>query len=144
MAHTTTPPAQARPVEPYDDDSGAGWVAFAGIMIAVVGALNVVYGIAAIGNSKFFVNETTYIIHNLNVYGWVVLIIGAVQVAAGFAIFGRATWARWVGIISASVNILVQLVWIAVYPLAALAVLAIDILVVYALVAHGKRSKAAF
>jgi hypothetical protein len=140
----TTGSSQVRATEPYDDDRGAGWVAFAGIMISVVGLLNIIYGIAAISNSKFYFREATYIIHNLNVYGWVTLIVGVVQVAAAFAIFGRAPWARWVGIFTAGLNLLVQLVWIATYPLASLAIISIDVLVIYALVTYGKRSQAAF
>jgi hypothetical protein len=125
-------------------ERGEGWVSFAGIMIAVVGTLNVIYGIAAISNSRFYFRDVTYIISNLNTYGWLVLCIGALQVAAAFGIFARAGWARWVGIISAAANMVVQLVYLPAYPLASLALMAIDILVIYGLVAYGKHARAAF
>ena len=117
----------------------SGWVTFAGVMLFIAGVLNVVYGIAAIGDSKFYLDSGTYVIRDLHVYGWVVLLIGVVQAAAVFGIFTRTTWARWVGIATAAVNAIVQVLWIATYPFAAVAILTLDILVIYGLVAHGRR-----
>jgi hypothetical protein len=122
-----------------DQQTGEGWVSFAAFMISIVAILNCIYGIAAISNSKFYFGSSTYIIPNLNVYGWVVLILGLVQFAAVFGIFTRTTWARWVGIATASVNAIIQVVWIATYPLASLAILTLDVLVIYGLIAHGHR-----
>jgi hypothetical protein len=121
---------------PHEEGQGDGWVAFAGIMIAIVAILNIIFGIAAIGDSKFYFASSTYVIHDLNVYGWIVLLTGVVQFAAVLGIYTRTTWARWVGIVSAGGNAIVQVVWIATYPLGALAMLTIDVLVIYGLVAH--------
>jgi len=144
MATTTDSPTAHRVSPAVEDERGNGWVAFAGVMISVVGIMNVIYGIAAISNSRFYFRDTTYILSDLNTYGWFALGAGVIQLVAAFGIFARAGWARWVGIITASVNMLIQLVWISAYPLASLAVMAIDVLIIYALVAYGKRSKAAF
>src|SRR4051812_48057275 len=124
MATTTS----SGPAYVVDDERGSGWVAFAGILISLVGTLNIIYGIAAISNSKFYFHDVTYILSDLKTFGWLATIIGAAQVGAGFAIFARRGWARWVGIITASANILVQLVYVSAYPLASLALLSIDIL----------------
>ncbi|HLM19631.1 MAG TPA: hypothetical protein VK549_17535, partial [Acidimicrobiia bacterium] len=62
----------------YDDDRGDSWVMFAGIMLALVGLLNIVYGIAAIDDSTFFTANAKYVITDLNTWGWVVLGVGAV------------------------------------------------------------------
>jgi hypothetical protein len=142
---TTSPvrPASSAP-DVYDDERGAGWVTFAGIMIGLVGVMNVIYGIAAISNSKFYFHDVTYIVSGLKTYGWIATCVGALQVIAAFAIFGRSGWARWVGILTAGLNILVQLAYISAYPLASLALIAIDVLIVYALVVYGKRHRAAF
>src|SRR4051794_32900779 len=81
------PVRQAR-AESYDtEDRGYGWVLFAGTMIALVGTLNVIYGIAAISNSRFFVRDVTYVFSELNTWGWVLLCIGTVQFLAAFAIW---------------------------------------------------------
>src|SRR6478609_9432546 len=132
----TTAPVQS------SEDEGVGWVSFAGFLIGIIAIMNFIYGIAAISNSKFYLANSTYIIHNLRLYGWVLLIIGIVQFAAVYGIFAGATWARWVGIATASVNAIVQVLWIATYPFAALAILTLDVLVIYGLIAHGHRRAA--
>jgi len=108
-------------------------------MIAIVGVLNIIYGIAAISNSRFFVHGTTYIISDLKTWGWFLLITGIIQFCAAFAIFGRIEWGRWVGILTASVNAIIQLIFIPAYPFGSLAMFAVDILVIYGLVAYGGR-----
>jgi len=118
---------------------GEGWVAFAGIMIAIVGVLNFIYGIAAISNSHFYVRGAEYILSDLNTWGWVIMITGVVQFCAAIAIFGRIGWGRWVGIFTASINAIIQLIFIPSYPFASLALFSIDILVLYGLVAYGGR-----
>lgn len=131
----STPSESHYEVEP----AGAGWVTFAGVMIAIVGVLNIIYGIAAVSNSHFFVRGTTYILSGLNTWGWVLLITGVIQFCAAVAIFGRVEWGRWIGILTASVNAIIQLIFIPAYPFGSLAMFAIDILVIYGLVAYGGR-----
>ena len=125
-----------------DDGRGFGWVLFAGTMLAIVGTLNFVYGIAAIDDSKFFVQDAKFVISNLNTWGWFLVIIGAVQVVSAVGIWAQAAGARWVGIISAGVNAIVQMLAISGYPFLSLALFTLDILVIYGLVAHGRRASA--
>ena len=80
------------------DERGAGWILFAGVMLLMVGILNFIGGIAAIDNAKFYVNDTQYIISDLKTWGWVVLIIGALQILAAFGDFGPDTIATWFGV----------------------------------------------
>ena len=86
-----------RPAE--GEKTGAGWVMFAGIMLLIAGVLNVIYGIAAIDNSKFFVHatETQYILSGLNTWGWVTLILGALEIVAAFSIWAGGQFGRWFG-----------------------------------------------
>lgn len=127
----------------YDADvpEGSGWIAFAGTMIAIVGTLNFIYGIAAISNSKFYARDVTYVISDLNTWGWALLAVGTIQLFAAFGIWTQAGWARWVGIISASVNMVIQVMLIPSAPFLSLSLFAIDILVVYGLLAYGGRPK---
>jgi hypothetical protein len=127
---------------PVDDGRGHGWVLFAGTMLAIVGVLNFVYGIAAISNSTFYVQDAKFIIGDLNTWGWFLVIVGAVQVVSAFGIWAQASGARWVGIISAGVNAIIQMLAISGYPLLSLALFAVDILVIYGLVAYGRRTTA--
>ena len=128
-----------RPAESAYELEGQGWVTFAGVMILLVGVMNVIYGIAAIDSSTFFVQDAKYVLSDLNTWGWVLLVVGAVQVIAAFGIWSRTAWGRWIGIISASCNAIVQLLFLPSYPLAALALFAVDILVIYGLVAWAHK-----
>lgn len=125
----------------YADDSshGDGWVLFAGVMLAMVGTLNVIDGIAAISNSRFFVNGATYIFSDLNTWGWIVLALGAIQVLTGIGVGLRVRGVRWVGVLFATLNAIAQLLFLPAYPFLSLALFTVDILVIYGLVAYGGR-----
>src|SRR3954454_5400458 len=126
-----------------DDMSGYGWVVFAGTMIGIVGSLNFIYGIAAISDSKFYARDVTFIFSGLNTWGWLLLLLGAVQFFAAFGILLQTAGARWVGILSAGVNSIIQLLVLPAAPFLAIALFSIDILVIYGLVAHGRRTDTA-
>jgi hypothetical protein len=127
------------PVGPsrYDEPRGAGWILFAGMMLILVAILNGIYGIAAIANSSFFVNDTKYILSDLNTWGWVMLVIAALQIVAAYSIWNGNTFGRWFGIGAASLNAIGALMSIPSYPLWSLAVFAVDILIIYGLAAYG-------
>jgi len=116
---------------------GAGWVLFAGIMMAVVSVLNIIYGIAAIGDSKFFVDDQKYILSNLHTWGWVTLGIGCIQIVAAFSIWNGRAFGRWLGIIMASASAIAALLSIPAYPFWSLAIFAVDIMIIYGLAAYG-------
>jgi hypothetical protein len=132
----------SRPAKSAFKIEGQGWVTFSGIMILLVGVMNVIYGLAAIDNSTFFVQDARYVVFNdLNTWGWILLVVGAVQVVAAFGIWSRTAWGRWIGIITASGNAVMQLLFISSFPLAALALFAVDLLVIYGLAAWTYREK---
>jgi hypothetical protein len=128
--------AAARDPDPYPVE-GSGWVLFSGLMILTVAVLNIIWGIAAIGESSFFVQDTRYILSELNTWGWIVLIVGALQFAAAFSIWAGGTYGRWFGIAAASVNAIIALLTIPAYPFWSLAVFAVDVLVIYGLAVYG-------
>jgi hypothetical protein len=123
----------------YDEPHGAGWLMFAGIMLLIAGVLNVIYGIAAIGDSNFFINDTEYILSDLKTWGWVMLIIGALQIAAAFSIWAGNQFGRWFGIFTAGISAIGALLSIPAYPFWSLAIFAIDVLIIYGLAAYGGR-----
>ena len=129
----------SRPTKSAYEIEGQGWVLFCGIMILLVGLMNVIYGIAAIDRSTFFVQDAKYVFAELNTWGWVLLVVGVVQLVAAFGIWARRGWGRWIGIISASGNAVIQLLFISSYPLAALALFSIDVLVIYGLASWDHR-----
>ena len=126
----------------YEETTGDGWVLFAGTMLAMVGTLNVINGIAAISQSTFFTENARFVISDLNTFGWVVLILGSVQVLAAIGIWAKTRGVRWFGVAVASVNAIVQLMFISAYPFWSLTMFTLDILVIYGLIVYGKRSVA--
>jgi hypothetical protein len=114
-----------------------GWVVFAGTMLMVVSVLNIIYGIAAISNSSFFVNDAQFVFSDLNTWGWIVLGTGAVQMLVAFGVWARSSLATWAGIAFAGLNAIAQLLMIPAYPFLSLALFAVNMMVIYGLAVHG-------
>ena len=112
-----------------------------GTLLAIVGVLNFIYGIAAIDAANFYVANAQYVFSDLSTWGWVMLIIGTIQFAAACGLFLGASWGRWVGIATASLNAIAQLMWIDAAPWLSVALFAVDIIVLYGLIAHGGRRR---
>jgi hypothetical protein len=126
--------------ERYEDD-GAAWWGFAAIMLLIVGILNFIYGWAAIDNSKFYVRDAEYVISDLKTWGWVVLVIGVVQIGGALGLFAGSQIGRWIGILAAGCNAIAQLLLLSGAPFLSLALFGIDVLIIYGLVAHGHPRK---
>ena len=123
------------------EEEGSGWVTFAGVMLVVLGTMNIIYGIAAIDDSRFYARDVTYIFGGLNTWGWFMLGIGALQIGAAFSVFNGSVWGPVVGIVCASLNLIVQMLVIPAAPLLAISLIAIDILVIYGLVSYGGQGR---
>src|ERR1700754_517925 len=120
-------------------DSSPSWVMFCASMIGLLAIMNLIYGIAAVSDSTFFVGETEYVLGGLHTWGWVLILVAVAQGAASLAIAGQLTGARWAGVGIAAVNAIVQLLILPAYPFWAAMLFALDILVIYGLIAHGAR-----
>ena len=105
-----------RPTAETYGESGSGWVLFAGIMILVAGTLNIIYGIAAIDNANFFVNDAQFVFSDLNTWGWIVLVLGVLQVFAAFSIWQGGGYGRWFGIFVVALSAIGALLSIPAYP----------------------------
>jgi hypothetical protein len=122
-------------------DSGASWVVFAGTMIGLLAVMNLIYGIAAVSESTFLVGDTKFVLGTLNTWGWALIVISAVQGVTAIGIFAGNQLARWLGVAFAFINTVVQMVMFPVYPWWALALVVLDLLVIYALIAHGAKEE---
>src|SRR4051812_1300146 len=120
-----------------------GWWLFAGMLLGIAGVLNVIYGIAAVGDSTFFTENAKYILSGLHTWGWVMMLIGALQVTAAFSLFAGGGFGRWVGIIAAGLSSIAALLAIPAYPFWSLAIFAVDIAIVYGLAVHGGQGRTA-
>lgn len=119
----------------------SGWWVFAGVLLLVAGILNIVYGIAAIGESTFFVENAAFIISGLETWGWIILIIGALELVAAFSLFAGGEFGRWFGIFIAALNSIGALLSIPAYPFWSLAIFALTIIIMYKL-AEGPEATA--
>jgi hypothetical protein len=110
-----------------------GWWLFAGVLLTVAGIANIIYGIAAVGDSKFFAENVTLIATDLNTYGWVILVLGVIQLTAGASLFVGGGWGRFVGIVAAGLNAIFYLLTIPSAPFWSLCLFLLSIVILYEL-----------
>ncbi|MDW5596449.1 hypothetical protein VSS74_19030 [Conexibacter stalactiti] len=119
------------------ESHAGGWVVFAGTMLMIAATLNIIYGIGAISDSSFYVNDARYIFSDLNTWGWIVTLTGAAQMLVAFGVWARNTLATWLGIAFAGLNAIIQLMLLPASPFLSLALFAVDMMVIYGLAVHG-------
>jgi hypothetical protein len=119
----------------------SGWVTFSGVLLLIAGTLNVIYGIAAIGNSDFFVDDANYVFSGLETWGWVTLVIGVFQFLAALSLWRGGLFGRIVGIFAAGLSAIAALLSIPAYPFWSLAVFAICVVIIHQIAAHGTEGR---
>ena len=118
---------------------GAGRTAFAAILLLIVGTLNVVYGIGALDDANIFVNDTRFILNDLNTMGWVLIVLGLIQLTGGFSLLAGNAYGRVIGIIGGSLGAIGALLSIGgAFPWWSLAIFFLCIYVVSGIVAYGE------
>ncbi|HVW43374.1 MAG TPA: hypothetical protein VHC18_18700 [Amycolatopsis sp.] len=142
MSEQAQPHTGARPTSAMPRArSGAlwvGWIWFAGAMMILLGVFNVIEGLVALFNDKYYVlGPEGLLVFDITGWGWVHLIIGALAVVAGFALFTGALWARITAVVLAAVNAIAQLTFLSAYPVWAIIVIALDVVVIWAIIVHG-------
>ena len=125
------------------DDRGVGLVVFAGILLLVVGIFNLIDGIAAIARSHVFIGNARYVIGDLRACGWVVLILGVLQLLAMLGVLAGNQAARWFGVAVIGLNIIAQMFLIPGYPFWSLMIVAVDVVALWGLCAYGSRQNLA-
>jgi hypothetical protein len=116
-----------------EESTLSGWWVFAGVLLLVAGVLNIIWGIAAIGDSKFFTEHGTFIISGLHTWGWILMILGVLELVAAFSLFSGGEFGRWFGIFIAALNSMGALLSIPAYPFWSLAIFALAIIIIYKL-----------
>jgi len=118
---------------------GAGSALFVGILLMIAGVLDIVYGIAAVGNSKFYTADTTYVFSSLHTWGWITIILGIIELTAAFSLFGGGAYGRVVGIIAATLGAIGALLNVGGgHPWWSLGVFAICLVCIHGLVVLGE------
>jgi hypothetical protein len=121
-----------------------GWIMFAAIFMMMIGALNAIQGLAALFRDEAYwvTLNGAVLTFDITTWGWIHLLFGILLVIVGAMLMQGSTFARVVGIALVALNLIAQFSWTTLYPFWALIVIAIDILIIYALVVHGGEVKA--
>jgi hypothetical protein len=143
MSHSAKPDetASVAPpgVQPTQMSGWVGWIAFAGVMMALVGTFHVMQGLVALFKDDYFlVGQSELTIQmDYTAWGWIHIVGGIIIAGAGFALFAGKVWARAIGVIVAMASAIVNIGFLAAYPVWSVTMIAIDILVIWALTVHG-------
>jgi len=123
--------------------SMAGWIGFAGMLMLIVGSIDFFQGLVALFEDEYFVvTRSGFLVVDLTAWGWIMLIWGVLLVLAGLGLVAGQGWARWFAIVVVSVNFIAQLGFLgnSQTPLWSLTVMALNIIVLYALTARWSES----
>jgi hypothetical protein len=122
------PDTTRRPVTP------TGWAVFAGLLLLMLGFLDFFWGLAGIlEDENLIVGGHGAIIVDLTAWGWVILILGAIQVLVGFGLLAGAGWARWAGVFLAALAVIGQIGIVTAFPIWSFIVILLAVLVIYGL-----------
>ena len=119
----------------------AGWAAFAGVLLIVAGAIDALKGLTAVllpSSSYFVVSDAGLLLFDAAGWGWWHLIIGLVLIVIGVFVLRGATWARVTAVIVVAINAISQIGLLGVQPWWSLAMIALDVVIIYALTVHGR------
>jgi uncharacterized membrane protein len=121
----------------------AGWVVFAAIMMILLGAFQAIEGLVAIFDKGYYLVGPEGLVVNVDytAWGWVHLILGVAAVAAGFGLIAGNMAARVVGVVVAVLSAILNLAFLAAYPVWSTIVITLDVIVIYAIVVHGRELK---
>ncbi len=118
---------------------GMGSAFFVGTLLFIAGVLNVIYGIAAVSNSHFYVGNSVYLFSDLHTWGWITIILGVIQLTASVSLFAGGTYGRVIGLIAASLGAIGALLDVGgAHPWWALGVFAICLVCIHGLVVYGE------
>ena len=142
MTSTTMKPAGSTGGR-HAEGRGLGLVIFASAVMAIVGCFNLIYGIAAIANSHVFVAGAHYVFGDLRSWGWVTLIIAALQLLAAAGVLAGNQLARWFVVAVIGLSAIDMMFFLPAYPFWALMIIAVDVVALWGLCAYGSRENLA-
>ena len=127
-----------------EETGWVGWIMFAATMMLMLGIFHAIQGLVALFRDEYYlVGKNGLTVHvDYTTWGWVHLILGIVVAGAGAALFVGQMWARIVGVLVALLSSVINLAFLASYPIWSMMMIAVDILVIWALTVHGREMKA--
>jgi hypothetical protein len=121
-----------------------GWIVFAGVMMMMLGVFHAFQGLVALFDDGYYLVRESGLVVNVDYtsWGWTHLIYGIIVVLAGMSLLAGRMWARIVAVILAFVSALVNIAFLGAYPLWSTIMIAVDILIIWAVIVHGREMKA--
>jgi hypothetical protein len=122
---------------------GAGRAIFAAVLLLIAGTLNIIYGIGALDNANIFTDERRFVFTDLNTMGWVLIVLGVIQLVGGFSLGAGNTFGRVIGIIGASLGAIAALLSIGgAYPWWSLGIFFLCVYIVHGILIYGEEQRA--
>jgi hypothetical protein len=112
----------------------SGWRAFSGVAFYLVGAFNVIAGLGALFRDEVFVAGNEVLVADVTAWGWLLLLVGLLQLAVGVGIFRGRSWGRLLGVILASLSAVLHIAFLVAFPIYSLITIALAVLVIYGLI----------
>jgi hypothetical protein len=138
MSATRTPPDLPRSRAGGRSTGWVGWIVFGGALLILVGVFNVVVGLTALfGGQVLVTGAAGALLLDVTGWGWVHLVVGVLLVLVGAGLFTNNTAARVTGVVLAGLNAIAHLAFVPVYPAWSLLIIALDVLVLWAILVHG-------
>ena len=121
---------------------GAGRTGFAAFLLLLIGTTNIIYGLGALDEANVFINDTRLVFEDLNTLGWVLIILGLIQLTGGFSLMAGNVYGRMIGIIAGSLGALGALLSVGgAHPWWSLGVFALCVYVVHGIVVYGEEEQ---
>jgi hypothetical protein len=120
-----------------------GWIAFAATMMLLLGSFHVIQGLIALFDDEYYVVGQNGLVVQVDytTWGWAHVILGALIVATGIGLMVGQMWARVVGVLLMFVSAIVNITFLAAYPAWSTIMIAVDVLVIWAVMVHGREMK---
>jgi hypothetical protein len=123
---------------------GMGRAIFAATLLLIAGTLNIIYGIGALDSANIFTNEKRYILTDLNTMGWVLIVLGLIQLTGGFSLFAGNTYGRVIGVVGATLGAIGALLSIGgAYPWWNLGIFFLCVYVIHGILVFGEDERPA-
>jgi hypothetical protein len=144
MSHYAESPSTVPRAGQVGTSGWVGWIAFASMMLLMLGSFHVVAGIVALAEDEYFLVAPSGLVLNIDytTWGWVHLIGGLIVAGAGVGVLAGQMWARVVGTVVAAVSAILNIVFIAAYPLWSISMIVLSVIAIMALTVHGSEIKA--
>jgi hypothetical protein len=140
MTHLDPDPSRPAYRDRPDRTAWTGWVVFAGLMMIMVGSFQAIEGLVAIFDDGFYhVTEGGLLVNvDYTAWGWTHLLLGALLIVSGAGVLVGNVLARTVAVVVAMLSVVVNLLFIEAYPIWSILIITVDVLVIYALIVHGR------